>query len=262
MFFDLHHSGRLSGHGAILIDSNADLIGLYEIVRDAPDAVLAELDLLAEGYALDGRSHYYTVRDQHFNPLREARRHPSGRIAYTPALAAMFIYLNRTGFNGLFRVNASGEFNVPHGRYDRPRIVDREKLAQVTAALNGPGVELVWGTYESAREIAEPGDFLYFDPPYAPLTRTANFNQYTPDRFTMDDQARLQHLVVELAARGCHVVVSNSPTDEITELYERDSAAIDAGLRTYRVPARRAVNRDAGSRGPIEELMIANAVLD
>ncbi len=131
VFFDLHGAGRLCGHDVLLIDSNADLIGCYETVRDSPDEVGRELDGLAEAHARDGRAHYYEIRDARFNPLRDELRQGDGRIAYTPALAAMLIYLNRTGFNGLFRVNARGAFNVPAGRYERPRIVNRDQLAMV-----------------------------------------------------------------------------------------------------------------------------------
>ena len=122
----------------------------------------------------------------------------------------MLIYLNRTGFNGLFRLNASGGFNVPAGRYARPAIVNRDKLLGVADALSKPGVRLVFGSFESARDVAEAGDFLYVDPPYAPLSRTANFTSYTASRFGEADQARLQQLVIDVARRGCHVLVSNS----------------------------------------------------
>jgi DNA adenine methylase len=258
VFFDLYGSGRLTGCEAVLIDSNPDLIGCYETVRDAPGDVAAALEELAAAHAVDGREHYFVVRDERFNPVREQRREPDGRIAYTPALAAMFIYLNRTGFNGLFRVNASGAFNVPPGRYDRPNIVDREKLTRVAHALGSAGVTLRWGSFESALAVAEPGDFLYFDPPYAPLTRTANFTSYTAPRFDHDDQVRLQQAVVALAGRGCHVLVSNSSADEIADLYERNARVRDAGLQTFRVPARRAINSNASRRGPIDEFVIAN----
>jgi DNA adenine methylase len=258
VFFDLHASGRLAGHHAILIDSNPDLIGLYETVRDAPEAVAAELDLLAAARAVDARAHYFAVRDTQFNPLRDQRRQADGRIAYTPALAAMFIYLNRTGFNGLFRVNASGEFNVPPGRYERPKIADREKLARASAALAATGIELRYASFESVLEVAVADDFIYFDPPYAPLTRTASFTSYTTPRFSHDDQARLQRVVIALAQRGCHVLASNSSADEIAELYERNAAALAAGVRTFRVPARRAINSNAARRGPIDEFVMTN----
>jgi len=258
VFFDLHAAGRLDGREAVLIDSNPDLIGLYATVRDRHEAVADELEQLARGHAVDGRTHYFTIRDERFNPLREQRRQADGRITYTPAMAAMFIYLNRTGFNGLFRVNASGAFNVPPGRYEQPKIVDREKLARVAAALGGAGVTLMLGSFESVLEIAAPDDFVYFDPPYAPLTRTASFTSYTAARFTHADQVTLRGVALALASRGCSILASNSSTDEIADLYERDGAAIAAGIRTFRVPARRAINSNAARRGSIDEFVITN----
>lgn len=258
VFFDLHASGRLTGRDAILIDSNPDLIGLYETVRDAHEQVAVELERLADAHAIDSRGHYFAVRDAQFNPLRDQRRQADGRIAYTPALAAMFIYLNRTGFNGLFRVNAHGEFNVPPGRYERPRIADRAKLALAAAALRSPGVTLTYGSFEAVVDIAGDGDFIYFDPPYAPLTRTASFTSYTARRFDRDDQVALQRVVVALARRGCHVLASNSSADEIAALYERDPSALAAGVKTFRVPARRAINSNAARRGAVEEFVITN----
>lgn len=258
VFFDLHRLGRLDGHDVILIDSNADLIGCYEAVRDDPAAVAVHLDRLAAGHARDPRAHYYAVRDQAFNPARSSRRRADGRIPYTPELAAMLVYLNRTGFNGLFRVNASGAFNVPIGRYERPRIVDRDRLFAVARALAAPRVRLLWGTFDLAGEIAGRGDFLYFDPPYAPISRTANFTGYTAGKFDAAGQSRLQELVVSLARRGCFVMVSNSTAGEIVRLYDDNDQVRTAGLRTMRVSARRAVNRDAARRGPVEEFLITN----
>jgi DNA adenine methylase len=258
VFFDLHGAGGLRDRPAVLIDSNADLIGCYETVRDAAEVVACELDRLAEAHARDGRAHYYVVRDEQFNPLRDQLRRADGHIAYTPALAAMLIYLNRTGFNGLFRLNASGAFNVPAGRYDRPKIVDREKLARVADALSRPGVRLSWGSFESVGDVAAAGDFVYFDPPYAPLSRTANFTSYTAPRFDHAAQVRLQQVVVALARRGCRVLLSNSTADEIAALYERNVDARAAGLRTMRVPARRAINSNAARRGVIDEFLITN----
>lgn len=258
VFFDLHGEGRLREHDAVLIDANADLIGCYETVRDAPDEVARELERLAAAHARGGRTHYYAVRDGQFNPLRDERRRADGRIPYTPQLAAMLIYLNRTGFNGLFRVNARGAFNVPAGRYERPNIADRDKLARVTEALSSPRVRLLWGSFESALEIAEAGDFLYFDPPYAPLSRTASFTSYTALRFDRDDQVRLQQAVIALARRGCHLVVSNSTADDIAALYETSPEARAAGLRATRVPARRSINSNALGRGVVDEFLITN----
>jgi DNA adenine methylase len=257
VFFDLHASGRLGGHEAVLIDSNADLIGCYESVRDRPEEVARALDDLAAAH-IRSTDHYYLVRDGRFNPQRDRLRGADGRIVYTPELAAMFIYLNRTGFNGLFRLNTRGAFNVPAGRYDRPRISDRDTLFRVAEALSAPGVSLRRGSFETALPIAATGDFLYIDPPYAPLSATANFTAYTPARFDAASQEQLQSMVVALAARGCHVLLSNSTAPQIAALYDTNRESRAAGLRALRVPARRAINSVGARRGPIEEYLITN----
>jgi len=258
VFFDLYNAGRLRTTQAILVDSNADLIGCYEAVRDAPDDVARVLDELAAGHARDARGHYYTVRDDRFNPLRARLRQPDGRIQYTAELAAMLIYLNRTGFNGLFRVNSKGEFNVPAGRYEKPKIVDRARLQEVSQALGAPGVRLIMGSFDVVSEIAAPRDFLYFDPPYAPVSATARFTSYTSRTFGSSDQQRLQQVVVDLVRRGCHVVVSNSTAKEIEHLYDANAEARAAGLQAHRAMARRSVNSDAARRGPVAEYVITN----
>jgi len=260
VFFDLYNSGRLRGKDAVLIDSNADLIGCYQAVRDMPDEVARALDELAAGHAQDARRHYYSVRDDRFNPLREALRETaaSGPIAYSAELAAMFIYLNRTGFNGLFRVNSKGAFNVPAGRYEKPRISDRDRLLRASDALGASGARLVVGSFEVVREFARRGDFLYFDPPYAPVSATARFTSYTSRPFGIADQRRLQEVVVDLVRGGCHVVVSNSTAKEIERLYDVNAEARAAGLRAHRASARRSVNSNAGRRGPVMEYLITN----
>jgi DNA adenine methylase len=258
VFFDLHGLGRLRDRQAVLIDSNPDLIGCYETVRDAPDEVARELEQLAEAHAAQGQRHYYVIRDDHFNPRREGLRQLDGRISYTPELAAMFIYLNRTGFNGLFRVNSHGAFNVPAGRYARPRICSREQVLRVADALSGARVRLEWGSFARAGAMAAPNDFLYFDPPYAPTSATARFTAYTAAGFDHRDQIQLQQLVIELANRDCHVVLSNSTADEIAALYDRSPEASAAGLRAHRVPARRAINSRPSGRGPIFEYLITS----
>jgi DNA adenine methylase len=256
VFFDLQAAGRLQGHDVLLVDSNADLIGCYETVRARADAVADELETLAAAHACGGEAQYYAIRDGEFNPARDRLRDGDGRIAYTPALAAMLIYLNRTGFNGLYRVNARGAFNVPAGRYERPKIADRGKLARVADALSGAW--LLCGSFDIVRDEAAAGDFVYFDPPYAPLSRTAAFTSYTAGGFDAADQQRLQQVVIDLARRGCHVLLSNSTAGEIAALYEKSLDARGAGLRLHRVPARRAINSDASRRGAVEEFLITN----
>jgi DNA adenine methylase len=256
VFFDLYNRGLLHDRPARLSDTNPDLIACYTMVRDRPDEVIDELKRLAREHAKRSGAHYYDIRDNHFNPQRRALAPSSRPFRYTPALAAMLIYLNRTGYNGLFRLNASGEFNVPAGRYASPRICDEENIRDVAAALRQSSVSLARAAFDSILQDAKAGDFIYCDPPYAPLSATARFTSYTAAGFTSADQQRLRELVVELAGRGCHVLLSNSTAPEITALYARDNAVSRAGLRTVRVPARRAINSKAGRRGAVDEYLI------
>jgi DNA adenine methylase len=179
--------------------------------------------------------------------------------AYTPEMAAMLIYLNRTGFNGLFRLNKAGEFNVPAGRYTNPRIVDEEHLRQVAAALRSRGVALINGSFDEALADTGQGDFIYCDPPYAPVSRTACFANYTARGFTLGDQERLQQALIEAANRGALVVLSNSSAPDIERLYSTREAK-RAQLRIRRVDARRSINSRGDSRGPVTELVITNVL--
>jgi DNA adenine methylase len=255
VFFDLHATGRLDGHEARLADSNPDLIACYAAVRDRPGEVVAELSRLAEAHARDGAGCYYAVRER-FNEARQ-RLGAHDAASGSPTLAAMLVYLNRTGFNGLYRVNRSGAFNVPAGRYASPRILD-ERLVRATAeALARPGVRLSLATFAEAIADADAGDFLYFDPPYAPLSPTSAFGAYTTPRFSAGDQVRLRDVAVSLAQRGAHVMVSNSSASEVEASY-RDAATAGAGLEVWQVPARRAINSRGGRRGPVAELLLTN----
>jgi DNA adenine methylase len=252
VFFDLHVSGLLEGKQAWLLDDNADLIGCYRMLMSRTDDVIAALRRLANEHNARGSEFYYEVRDGRFNPMRAEA---SG--SYTPDMAAMLIYLNRTGFNGLFRLNKAGAFNVPVGRYANPRILDEVHLRQVAGALRSRGVTLVRGSFDGALLEAGQGDFVYCDPPYAPLSRTACFASYTAGGFTLKDQARLQRALIEAARRGAHVVLSNSSAPDIEQLY----SAVEAKrvrLRIERVDARRAINSRAESRGPVTELIVTN----
>jgi DNA adenine methylase len=253
VFFDLHASDRLGGRPARLVDDNVDLISCYRMLLTQTDEVIAELRQLAAGHNRGGTDFYYEIRDDRFNPLRAA----SG--AYTPEMAAMLIYLNRTGFNGLFRLNKAGEFNVPAGRYTNPRILDEDHLRQVASALRSRGVELIHGSFDEALIDAGEGDFIYCDPPYAPVSRTACFANYTAKGFRLDDQERLQQALIDAANRGALVILSNSSAPDIERLYSTREAR-RARLRIERVDARRSINSRANSRGPVTELVITNVV--
>ncbi|MDP3719114.1 MAG: Dam family site-specific DNA-(adenine-N6)-methyltransferase [Acidobacteriota bacterium] len=259
VFFDLLAHGRLDGRPITLSDDNADLIGCYARVADALPAVIAALEHLAEGHARDGRAHYLHVRDTLFNPQRAAWRAGGSHLAgYGAGLAAMLIYLNRTGYNGLFRVNSTGEYNVPPGRYERPRIVDRPLLEDVSTVLTRPNVRVQRAPFDGVLNDARAGDFAYFDPPYAPLSKTANFRGYTGRGFTDTDQAHLQQVVLELSRRGVHVLLSNSTAPSVARLYDGNAEARRAGLCTWQFPARRAVNSNAQRRGTVAELVVSN----
>jgi DNA adenine methylase len=243
-----------------LIDSNADLVGCYRMVRDEVEALIRHLTALAREHLGNPQAHYYSVRDERFNP--ERRRvfdgGPPTSDRYTPALAAELIYLNRTGFNGLFRLNSQAQFNVPRGRYVNPRICDPQNLQRVAAALAETRADIRQEPFEIVLDRAQPGDFVYFDPPYAPLSRTALFTSYTAEGFSLADQRRLQQVAIELANRGCRVLLSNSTAPEIAALYDGNPHAEAAGLSAYRVGARRAINSDAAARGEIQEYLISN----
>lgn len=254
LFFDLWSRGRL--RSARLTDTNADLMGCYACVRSEPAAVIAALDRLAAAHARDGSMHYYEARSR-YNAGVSAWRAGGCPQPYAVDLAALFIYLNRTGFNGLFRLNASGQFNVPAGRYSKPRICDPGGLQEAAAALSGPNVSLAHAQWERVLDEARPGDLVYFDPPYAPLSSTARFTSYTAGGFTADDQRRLAEAVVVLARRGCHAVLSNSSAPLIEELYDNPAAAA-AGLVVRHVPARRAINAKASKRGEVLEVVVSN----
>ena len=169
----------------------------------------------------------------------------------------MFIYLNRTGYNGLFRLNSSGDFNVPAGRYANPRICDEEKLRSAAAVLRASGVTLRVQSFTEVETVARGGDLVYFDPPYAPLSSTARFTAYTAASFSDQDQETLQALVVRLARGGCAVIVSNSTAPVVEQLYQSRQAR-EAGLVAHRIAARRAINSKAAGRGVVDEFVISN----
>jgi DNA adenine methylase len=220
----------------VISDSNEELINAYRAIRDDADRLLAKLET---HQGLHSREHYYHVR-------QSAPREPTER-------AARFIYLNRTCYNGLYRVNRRGAFNVPIGRYDRPRIVDRENLLAVGTALRGVAIEAV--DFELATESAGRGDLLYFDPPYHPLSETSAFTSYTPGGFGVDEQRRLARVFEKLSRGNAFVILSNSRSDLVRELYE----SLDPRPRIEEVEVARAINSKGKSRGPVPELLIYSA---
>jgi DNA adenine methylase len=261
VFLDCHNAGLLDAKDVHLSDINADVIGCYRMVRDDVEGVIAVLSRLEEQHAVNGRATFYDVRDRQFNELRRdvlAATDPAAE--YTPALAAMLIYLNRTGYNGLFRLNSRGRFNVPAGRYSTVTICDAPNLRRLSAALCRPGLTLETLTFDAALERVAAGDFVYLDPPYAPVSRTSHFTSYTAGKFGPSEQARLQQSVLALARRGASVLLSNSVAPDIRRLYADNAEARSAGLRALTVRARRAINSRASLRGAVREYLITNIV--
>ncbi|MEZ4403995.1 MAG: DNA adenine methylase [Kofleriaceae bacterium] len=219
---------------AVLSDRNPDLIGMYRAVAADPDGVLRRLAIHRDAH---DEAHYYQTR----------ARWNDCTVSWSALdRAATFIYLNRTCFNGLWRVNKGGGFNVPMGRYKNPAICDAETVTRASGVLRR--ATLLCGDYQAAVADAGPGDLVYFDPPYDPVTPTANFTSYTGDGFGPDDQRALADTVRALADRGCAVVLSNSDTPFIRSLYK--------GLRIDRVRCPRAINSDPARRGDVDEVLV------
>ena len=215
---------------ARLTDMNADLIHVYTTLRDDVDSVITELQKLLElGHSEEV---YYKVRAK--RPTKASAR------------AARLIYLNRTGYNGLYRVNRSGEFNVPFGRYKKPRILDPERLHVAANALQG--VELAVQDFEASCKSAKRGDFVYFDPPYVPVSKTANFAAYHSVAFTLAEHERLAKTFAKLAKRGVSTLLSNSDTPQTRELY--------TSFDTRTVQASRAINSNGARRGKVSEILV------
>jgi DNA adenine methylase len=220
---------------AVIGDANEELMITYEAVAQDVDAVIRALKkhVYEEAY-------YYAVRAQ--KPRTIAAR------------AARCIYLNKTGFNGLYRVNRKGEFNVPFGRYTNPKICDEENLRAVAAVLrvSAPHVgvlHVMCLDFEKAVVSAKRGDVFFADPPYFPVSETANFTGYTKGGFTFDDQKRLRDVALRLKSRGVHVLLCNADVPAARKLYAK-------GFKLHSVSVRRNVNSKATGRGPVGELLI------
>ena len=214
---------------AVLADVNAELIDCYTAARDEVDAVIEAL-----GQYRYGADHYYRAREIDPQTLPPAER------------AARTIYLNRTGYNGLYRVNRAGKFNVPMGRYTNPLLCDATNLKACSKALKN--VDLRVADFEAVAARAREGDFVYFDPPYVPVSDTADFTSYVPGGFGSEQQRRLAGVFASLAERGVHAMLSNSDTPAVRQLYR--------GLRIHRVLASRHINSRGSLRGKVGEVVV------
>ena len=186
-----------------------------------------------------------------FEEIRAWDRDPQFNKLSSVARASRFIYLNKTCYNGLFRVNASGEFNVPFGRYKNPSICDESNLRACSRALQGVSLEVV-DYYETLERIG-PGDLVYIDPPYEPISKTSNFNSYTIERFDEVDQTRLFKFCQALTRKRAKFLLSNSSATWLRHLYRKD-----AKFKVGFVKAVRSINSDKHGRGPVKEIVVRN----
>ncbi|MCL2924283.1 MAG: DNA adenine methylase [Trichodesmium sp. MAG_R04] len=229
---------------AVINDQNKELINCYKVVRDSLDNLIEEL-----------RKHEKHNNADYFYEVRDLDRSPKNYKSLSAVeKAARIIYLNKTCYNGLFRVNSHGQFNVPFGRYKKPNILDEAVLKSVSLYLNKSKskVKILDSDFAEAVRDAKKGDFIYLDPPYDPLSNTSSFTGYDINGFNKDEQKRLRQVFDELTEKGCLVILSNSQTDFIMNLYQDYQDKIKV------VKAVRSINSKGFKRGRINEIIVLN----
>jgi len=231
LFFSMHRRGMLEGKGVYLSDNNQNLIKCYFGVRDFPEEVISILKKHKEKHC---EEHYYKTRATVPDTV--------------PEFAARIIYLNKTCFNGLYRENSGGGFNVPMGKYKNPLICDGDNLRMVSPALKT--VSIACAPFQNVLTLARKGDLVYFDPPYHPVSATANFTAYNKTAFGEAEQIELAELCKKLDKKKIYFMLSNSHTPFICELYK------DFEIGT--VQAKRNINSNAGKRGKVNEVLVRN----
>ena len=234
---------------AIINDVNAELMATYRVVRNDVEKLISELSCLQEEYlSLDEnmRKDYFFAQRERFNEKKVT----------DIEMSALFIFLNRTCFNGLYRVNAKGKFNVPHGRYAAPHICDEETLRADSALLQK--VEILCGDFAQTACYADKNVLFYLDPPYRPLTETAAFTSYSKDGFNDAEQTRLRDFCVHIANRHSLFVASNSDPKNV-DVSDEFFDHLYKMFSIRRVSATRMINAKGDGRGLISEIMISNA---
>src|SRR3989338_1460884 len=216
-----------------LSDINEELINCYNVIKNNVEELIK---ILKEYKKNHNKEVYYKIREQ--DPKKLSNLYRAGR----------FIYLNKTCFNGLYRVNSKGGFNVPMGDYKNPSIVQEQELRFISKLLKNTILRVM--SFDNVLQYAKKGDFIYFDPPYYPLKKGQSFTTYTKDKFLEDEQTRLSEVFKELNKRGCYIMLSNSDTDFVKNLYQ--------GFYINTVKANRMINCDATKRGKINEIVVTN----
>ncbi len=219
---------------AELSDLNEELVITYNVIKNDVDGLIKSLK--KHKYE---KEYYLKVRAKNPKELSDVE------------VASRFIYLNRTGFNGMYRVNSKGGFNVPFGRYNNPIICDEKNLRRVSKSLQK--VSINHQDYKEVLKNAKKGDFIYFDPPYYPISKTASFTSYTAESFLEKEQTELRNTFAELHKRGCFVMLSNSDSPFINKIYSEIPSA-----KITKVEAGRAINSKGSKRGKITEVLVTN----
>ena len=235
---------------AVINDINPELICTYRVIKENVDALIETLAAIQAEYIpmnADGRKDYFVQQRTLFNSKR----------TNSVETAALFIFLNRTCFNGLYRVNSKGEFNVPHGKYSNPRICDADNLRACSAILQR--VEILCGDFAETGRYAGPNTLFYFDPPYKPITETSSFTSYAKEGFNDAEQIRLRDFCDQISKDKALFVASNSDPKDVNPK-ESFFDTIYNHFIIKRVSAARMINSDASGRGAVSELMISNVV--
>lgn len=226
------------GQKCSISDLNSDLVLAYTTIRNRIDELISSLKSHEKNYQKNSKSYYYLIRES--NPRSEIEK------------TSRLLFLNRTCFNGLYRVNSKGKFNVPLGRYTNPNIVNEDNLRSVSDILQSSKVSIKCRDFEAVLRDAKKGDLVYFDPPYQPVSETANFTSYTNRDFTIDDLDRLAKLCKKLDSKGCKVMLSNSDSKEVEDVFSGKSWKVN------KIQANRAINSNSKKRTGHFELLIKN----
>lgn len=229
---------HLQPRKAVINDSNSELTNLYKVIKDSPEELIEDLKQHE-----NQPDYFYNIRS------RDRDRQQYEQMSDVEK-ASRIIYLNKTCYNGLFRVNNAGEFNAPFGRYKNPNIVNEITIRAVSDYLSATDIQIKNVDYEDSLKGIRKGAFVYFDPPYDPVSSSANFTGYTKGGFGRDEQERLKSVCDKLSAKGVKFLLSNSSTDFIRDLYK--------DYTTVFVQANRAVNSKGDKRGKVAELLVKN----
>ncbi|MDC0200029.1 DNA adenine methylase [Candidatus Nitrosopelagicus sp.] len=219
-------------------DFNSDLVLAYVTIRDKLGKLIGSLENHAKNYHKDSTEYFYEVRKQ--EPKQQIEK------------VSRLLFLNKTCFNGLYRVNKKGQFNVPLGRYTNPNIVNKENLTAVSKVLQSKKIKISCRDFEAVLDDAKRGDLVYFDPPYQPVSKTANFTSYTHRDFTEDDLERLADLGNQLNSKGCYILLSNSNSKIVKDFFSKKHWKISS------IDVNRAINSNAQKRTGHKEIIIKN----